>query len=165
MFLSTQTSHDSPLSLDTSRLPVLASETLCNLLPHSSVPLSLSKYTLFRLVSSVIPHVPFSVAIGDTTLLYSCSALPLFFFFPFGYTYGLWKFLNQGQNLNHSCTLHHSCSNIRFLTQVYHNGNSSPLMHPCKHILSSGVQIITSMEPSHLSFYVYIGFLLMYLKA
>ena len=34
-----------------------------------------------------------------------------FFFFFYGHTHGIWKFLDQGFNLSHSCDLHRSCSN------------------------------------------------------
>ena len=45
------------------------------------------------------------------------SDILFFFFFPFLATpSGIWKFLGQGSSLSYICTLHHSCSNTRSLT-------------------------------------------------
>ena len=41
--------------------------------------------------------------------------IPTFFFF-FGCSHGIWKFLGQGSNLSYSCDPHHSCCNARPLT-------------------------------------------------
>ena len=42
---------------------------------------------------------------------FSFLFLSFFFFFLNGFTHGIWKFLGQRLNLNHSCNLYHSCGN------------------------------------------------------
>ena len=51
-------------------------------------------------------------------LFFSLEDFPLsvFFFFFFGHTFSIWKFLGQGWNMSRSCNLDHSCSNAGSLT-------------------------------------------------
>lgn len=39
-----------------------------------------------------------------------------FFFFFFGHTHGMWKFLGHGSNLSHSSDLRHCSDNARSIT-------------------------------------------------